>query len=276
MRRLGWATGALLAVLAVAGIALAGTASATHEDDAAVHPGVSIRIEGHGDCTGNFLFERPSDGTVFLGTAAHCVGQDLDATVRLLETSASPDGPPPREGPVLGEPAYSSWEVRGVTSQTCAVVLSCSGHPEDFALVEVREALVDRVDPAVQGVGGPTGVEDADAVERGDAVASYGNSSIRPGPSEIDAREGAVTRTHGPWTAYAAFATPGVPGDSGSPVLAGDGDALGVLVTLSGTGENGIALMDPLLDRAEDELGELVLRTAPPGETIGQRLAPIR
>jgi hypothetical protein len=144
------------------------------------------------------------------------------------------------------------------------VVLSCGGAANDFALVDVHGELEDDLRAGLYQFGGPTGIQAADEVASFDRVASFGNSSLRPGPDVLDRHHGLVQDRVGPYTVRANFDNPGIPGDSGSPVLTEDGRALGVLVTLGPTG-NGVALLEPMLAFAEREgdVGELALVTSP-------------
>jgi hypothetical protein len=101
----------------------------------------------------------------------------------------------------------------------------------DFALVRLDPADVARVDPSVPGLGGPSGVGGADA---GEAVFSYGDSSLRFGLAALRPKQGLVVEVAGAgWSSTVLTATPGIPGDSGSAFLDAGGRAIGVLSTLS-------------------------------------------
>lgn len=221
-----------------------------------------IQIAGHGQCTANFAFENAT-GSVFLGTASHCVEHDIGADVYLIQEGLAEEVSQAR-GPLLGQIAYSSWETLDVRSTPCYVIFSCIGHDNDFALVDVREELEDDVKAGLYAFGGPTGVQPAEEITPLDRVASFGNSSLRPGPDVADRHHGLVQGKSSAYTVLVNFDNPGIFGDSGSPVLTEDGRALGVLVSV-GAGYNGVTMLDPALRFAEDEggMGELRLLTAP-------------
>jgi len=99
--------------------------------------------------------------------------------------------------------------------------------PVDFAIVELPDAARDTVHPSMQGYGGPTGL--AEASEIGDRVLVFGNSPVREGTpaDDFDAREGYVVDSRNASTRYHLY-NPTIAGDSGSPALLADGQALGV------------------------------------------------
>jgi hypothetical protein len=219
---------ALAALLALA-TALAAPAAASAwapAGSASVHPGVQTYTEG-GQCTSNFVFQDGSG--VYLGQAAHCSG-----TGGQTETDGCTSGSLPLGTAVEvkgasrpGTMVYNSWlamQARGETDpSTCAY--------NDFALVKLDPADVDRVNPSVPGFGGPTGVGSAGAL--GSTVYSYGNSSLRAGVTKLSPKQGVVIQNEGGgWSHVVATLTPGIPGDSGSGFLTGSGAAIGVLSTL--------------------------------------------
>lgn len=232
-------------------------------DQASIRPGMKVMIVGHGWCTANFVFTEPSGDDLYLGTAGHCVDTDVGAPVRAPSDTGFVTGQLGLEdaGPVIGHVSYSSWAELGVTSEPCLVVLSCSGHPNDFALIRIDEAYEDEVHPAMIAFGGPTGLAPADEVVFGDRMLSYGNSPLRPGPGVADERAGVVTNPANPWTIGGYFASPAIPGDSGSPVISEDGRAVGVLTTLSATGANGVTALEPVLAFSEQRGVDVELAT---------------
>jgi hypothetical protein len=219
---------ALAASLAAAVALLApGAASAwAPAGSAAVHPGVQTYTEG-GQCTSNFVFQDGSG--VYLGQAAHCSG-----TGGQTETDGCSSGSLPLGTAVevkgASRPAtlvYSSWlamQAKGEPDpDTCAY--------NDFALVRLDPADVDKVNPSVPGFGGPTAVGSAGGL--GATVYSYGNSSLRGGVTKLSPKQGVVIQSEGGgWSHVLATLTPGIPGDSGSGFLNGSGEAIGVLSTL--------------------------------------------
>jgi hypothetical protein len=196
---------------------------------ATVHPGVVTDTAG-GQCTSNFVFTG-SDGSVYLGQAAHCAG-----TGAATETDGCGAGSLPLGTPVAvdgatrpGELVYSSWramQARGETDPgTCAF--------NDLALVRIDPADVGRVNPSVPYWGGPTGLG-AGSTAAGDLVYSYGNSPLRQGVSALSPKQGASLGDDGNgWSHTVLTLTPGVPGDSGSAFLDANGRAIGVLATLA-------------------------------------------
>lgn len=251
---------AVVAASLVASTMLLGGALA--EEEREVRPGVMIQTTGHGQCTANFAFENQT-GSVFLGTASHCVEHDVGADVHLVQEGVAGEVSLAR-GPLLGHVAYSSWEVLDVQAEPCLVLLSCIGHDNDFALVDVREELEDTVKAGLYVYGGPTDVQPTEQIAPLDRVASFGNSSLRPGPDIADRHHGVVQQESSEYTVLVNFDNPCILGGSGSPVLTEDGRALGVLVSL-GAGYNGVTMLEPALAFAEDEggMGDLELLTAP-------------
>ena len=236
MRRPVSMVGAVLIALAIMALAPAGASAWAPADQATVHPGVMTFTEG-AQCTSNFVFTQGSD--VYLGQAAHCSG-----TGGATETDGCDSGSLPVGTPVEidgadrpGTMVYNSWltmQARGETDpDTCQY--------NDFALVRIDPADVDKVNPSVPGFGGPTGVGGA---ANGSTVYSYGNSSLRGGVTQLSPKQGTVVATEGNgWSRTVYTATPGVPGDSGSGFLNGSGQAFGTLSTLQilpTAGSNGV------------------------------------
>jgi hypothetical protein len=228
--------GAVLIALAIMALAPAGASAWAPAGQATVHPGVMTFTEG-AQCTSNFVFTQGSD--VYLGQAAHCSG-----TGGATETDGCDSGSLPVGTPVEvdgadrpGTMVYNSWltmQARGETDpDACAY--------NDFALVRIDPADVDKVNPSVPGFGGPTGVGGA---ANGSTVYSYGNSSLRGGVTQLSPKQGTVVATEGNgWSRTVYTATPGVPGDSGSGFLNSSGQAFGTLSTLQilpTAGSNGV------------------------------------
>jgi hypothetical protein len=199
-------------------------------EEAQIRPGVNV-VDG--SCTSNFLFRTPDNGTLFLGTAAHCVSEtEIGEPVAI------------RGGAFQGTLAYSSFKAMEQRGDDIA--------GNDFALIELPDEVRSTVHPAMLTYGGPTGI--AEDVAQGDKVLAHGNSTLRPGgtPDEAGPREGYVTH-HGDWTTGMYFVGPGVPGDSGSAVTMADGRALGTLVTLEiapQPASNNVANLDATLGYA--------------------------
>jgi hypothetical protein len=239
-------------------------------DEALIRPGVQIHTEGRGWCTSNFVF-TDAENNIYLGTAAHCVHDSIGANVRL---QSDPDFHTGEVGPVIGNVWYSARVYESVWSEPCVSVgpvqlLSCSMGPgnsaNDFALIKINDEWKHTVHPAVLHYGGPTEIAAADSIEINDPVLTYGNSPLRPGPTPLDAREGFIQSTSQPWLARACIITSGVPGDSGSAVLSGEGEALGVLITLGVAAPcgaiNGITILETALEFAREKGYDVELAT---------------
>lgn len=215
-------------------------------NDATIRPGVQMRSDG-GQCTSNFVFLDPYNTTVYLGFAAHCVGGGDSSDTNGCTDNVNP-APIGTKIDVEGanKPAvlvYSSWtamrKIGESSSEICAV--------NDFALVALHPDDAPLAHPAMLTFGGPTQL--ATSVSLGDKVLTFGNTGLRPGPSQLDAREGYVSSS-GVWSTTIYAVTPGLPGDSGSGVLTADGAALGLLVTVSLTGSNGVTNLQKAMDYA--------------------------
>ncbi|HEX6115998.1 MAG TPA: serine protease [Solirubrobacterales bacterium] len=231
--------GVLAAVCALAVIAIVpAAASATHDADRPIHPGVMTFTDG-AQCTSNFVF-RDGGGT-YIGQAAHCSG-----TGGATETNGCDSGSLPLGSAVEvdgatrpGTLVYNSWIAMQQAGETnddaCAY--------NDFALVRIDPADAGRVNPTVPGFGGPQGVGGSGAA-LGDTVYSYGNSSLRGGVTKLSPKQGVVVQSEGNgWSRTVYTVTPGVPGDSGSGFMDGSGRAIGTLSTLQVlpvAGSNGV------------------------------------
>jgi len=232
-------------VLATVGAALTVAAPAVAKPNwapaerAAIAPGNMTFTKG-GQCTSNFVFFDRSNN-VFLGQAAHCSG-----TGGATETDGCDSGSRPLGTKVKVEGArrpatlvYNSWltmqKVGETDDNTCQF--------NDFALVKLASTDAARVNPTIPFFGGPTGLG-ADT-RPGDEVSSYGNSSLRLGLSPLRPKVGtSLGEGGGGWTHDVVTVTPGIPGDSGSAFIDGNGRAFGVLSTLQLAplaGSNGVS-----------------------------------
>ena len=223
------------------GTTTAGTAAPTWAPaaSATITPGVQMYTDG-AQCTGNFVFTDAADN-VYVGYAAHCAGLGeatdtngcLNDSVPLGTTvTFNRGGSLVSNGTQVGTGTlvYSSWRSMRAAGETdpnaCAY--------NDFALVKVSNADKGKVNPSIPFWGGPTGV-DTDGTAAGDRVYSYGNSSLRFGLSPLSPKTGISlgdAAADGGWSHPLYTVTPGVPGDSGSAFVSGDGTAVGTLSTL--------------------------------------------
>lgn len=224
-------------------------------DKATVRPGVQT-FYGDSQCTSNFVFTSPDNQTLYLGSAAHCFG-----TSAKVGDAVDIGG-----GLAGGTLAYSSWLTMGSNGQGEALEdpAACEKEEDatvcaynDFALVRVDEASEAVVHPAMLHFGGPTALAASGSVAMGEKVLTYGNTWLRQGLDPTNRHEGYVLAQDG-WTTETYTAPQGVPGDSGSGVLLGDGRALGVLVTVAYApvpGANGVTSLDLALQYAKEKAG---------------------
>lgn len=207
---------------------------------AKIAPGVQTNTAGGGQCTANFVF-TDSNGGVYVGQSAHCGG-----TGAATDTDGCLNGSVPlgttvtfeRGGSLLssgtrvgaGKLAYSSWITMNQRGEKDPNVCAYN----DFALIKVNAADVAKVNPSVPFWGGPVGINTT-GTAAGQKVYSYGNSGIRFGLEQLSPKIGISlgddAATAG-WTHPLYTLTPGVPGDSGSAFLDGQGRAVGTLSTL--------------------------------------------
>jgi hypothetical protein len=224
-RRLPVVLGAAGALATAAALAPATPAAAA---TGAIHPGVQTMTNG-AQCTANFIF-RDGGGT-YIGQAAHCSGTgsstDTDGCTSAslpLGTKVTVDG-----ATKPGTLVYNSW----LTMQSIGEKDANACAYNDIALVKLDPADAGNVDPSVPFFGGPTGVATTSPAA-GARVYSYGNSELRLGLSPLSPKVGVVVQENGGgWSHTVYTLTPGIPGDSGSAFLTGDGKALGVLSTLA-------------------------------------------
>jgi len=218
----------LLAALSAATLGLSSFLAVPVSAAGAIHPGV-MTITGGGQCTANFVFT--GRGNTYLGQAAHCSGTGQATETDGCDTGSLPLGTPveiqgaSRPGTLV----YNSWLAMQAASETdpdaCAY--------NDLALVKIDPADVAKVSGSIPVLGGPTGL-DRDGVATGEQVFSYGNSSLRAGITQLSPKQGISLGTAGNgWTHPVYTVSPGIPGDSGSPFVNDQGQALGVLSTLS-------------------------------------------
>jgi hypothetical protein len=219
--------------------AFASPASATHNPAKPIHPGVMTFTQG-GQCTSNFIF-RDGGGT-YIGQAAHCSGTGGATETDGCDSGSLPLGTQVEVGGATrpGTMVYNSWLAMQAAGETNADACAYN----DFALVRIDPADVNRVDSSVPGFGGPTGVGPSSAM-LGDTVYSYGNSSLRGGVTKLSPKQGVVVQGEGNgWSRTVYTVTPGIPGDSGSAFLSGSGQAIGTLSTLQilpVAGSNGVS-----------------------------------
>jgi hypothetical protein len=233
--RLRPALAALGAVAVAGGLITAATVSAAPSfakaSQASVRPGAQMITNG-AQCTANFFF-RDSDGNVLVGYAAHCAGapdnsatdtDGCDAASLPLGTAVTIRGAS-RPGTLV----YSSW----LAMQRAGERDRNACNFNDFALVRLHPDDVGRSNPTVPLFGGPNAL-DRDGTRGGEPVASWGNSGLRAGISQLSPKRGySLGSSADRWTHTVYTATPGIPGDSGSGVLDANGSAIGTLSTVA-------------------------------------------
>lgn len=220
----------VVALTALAALAL-GAPGAPAAAVGPIHPGVRT-YTSVGQCTANFVFSDGND--LYLGQAAHCSANGADAAVNGCDPAADPlplGAPVDIEGSdgvtYHGTLAYSSWNIMLGNGEKDPAI--CDNN--DFALVRIAPGDRGRVSTSLPTWGGPNGLRTTKTTA-GEAVYTYGSSDLRMGL--LSAKQGTSQGTSGgAWRHTIFTANPGIPGDSGSPVLDHDGKALGVLVTVN-------------------------------------------
>jgi hypothetical protein len=221
----------LVTATVVAGIGLApqgGAASRWASTKVAtIHPGV-MTVTPIGQCTANFVYFQ--GGEVYIGQAAHCAGTGTPDQTNGCSTGSLPLGTPVQiQGATKpGTLVYSSWLAMRAAHETDPATCAFN----DFALVRIDPADVARVNPSVPFWGGPTGISRT-GTKAMQPVYSFGNSSLRQGITLLQPKLGlSFGDDWGGWTHLAYQLLPGIPGDSGSPLLDVHGRAVGILSTI--------------------------------------------
>ncbi len=197
---------------------------------ATIHPGVVTLTNGSGQCTANFLFTDAARN-VYLGQAAHCSGTGEATETNGCDANSLPLGTPVSIGVsgVTGDMAYNSWLAMQKSQEKDADACAYN----DLALIKLPAGAVDKANPSVPIFGGPVGLNTT-GTSNGEAVYSYGNSSLRQGLAALSPKQGTSLGTVGNgWSHSVYTVTPGIPGDSGSAFLDSQGRALGDLSTLA-------------------------------------------
>jgi Trypsin-like peptidase domain len=194
----------------------------------AIHPGIQT-FTGGNQCTANFVFYDAAD--IYIGQAAHCAGTGAATDVNGCTASFMPLGTAVDLGTGHdGTLVYSSWALMQSLG-TPDSAPECLGN--DFALVRVAEADEGDVSPAVPFFGGPVGVAPTAGLGLGDEVYSFGNSGLRLGVEPVLSWKHGTVLASDAWSADVYTVTPGIPGDSGSGFMDAEGNAIGVLSTVS-------------------------------------------
>ena len=199
-------------------------------DEATIHPGV---WHNGSSCTANFIFTRVDpDGylvDVLIGTAAHCVS--VSSGTNECTDEADPIG---IEVDVDGatNPALHAYNAT-TTMQAVNEDDTDTCNANDFAMLSLHPADWSRVNPSIPDHGGPVALNTT-GTTLGATIYSWGNSSLRFGLRATSPKRGVAIETNeGGWNHLHYAVSPGIPGDSGSPFLDGNGRALGYLSTLA-------------------------------------------
>ena len=195
---------------------------------ATIHPGVQMVTDG-AQCTANFVFAEGEN--VYLGYAAHCAGQGEQTDLDGCSVGTYAIGTPVEiQGATRpGKLAYSSWGTMQAVDEQDGP--SCAHN--DFAFVLVDPADHGRVSPTVPHWGGPIGIAPSQ-LPAGTGLRAYGNSGLRLGLTLLSPMGGLSTGNQGGGWAHSAYTLlPGIPGDSGMPLITTDGRAVGVLSSIS-------------------------------------------
>ncbi|MCA1824885.1 MAG: S1 family peptidase, partial [Frankia sp.] len=196
---------------------------------AKVHPGVQTNSPV-GQCTANFVF-TDSKGNTYIGQAAHCTSTGGSSDTNGCTTGSMPLGTPVQvDGAATpGTMVYNSW----LTMQAAGASGDALCYGNDLALIKLDPADAANVNPSIPVWGGPVGINTSGS-PAGDAVYTYGNSSLRFGLTETSPKQGySLGDDYDGWSHTMYTVTPGIPGDSGSAILDSSGRALGVLSTIT-------------------------------------------
>lgn len=202
-----------------------------------IGPGASMTSPA--GCTFNFVFSQGS--RLFIGTAGHCVGGPGQ--------SVSTHG-----ASGFGQVVFNAWTGPVTT---------------DFALIEIHPSYHSQVNPSVCTWGGPTGVGSPSGVLDQDFLLQYGWGSASFPAAQTRSRihdEFLSSPNVLSWNGI------GSGGDSGSPLLYGDGRAAGIhtagLTPIAGVVLEQGPTIERVLQLAQDHGYNLQLETAPTRWTV--------
>jgi hypothetical protein len=223
---------AVWSLLAVAAMLVVPLASACADDGGPLAPGDYILIADH-SCSLAFILV--DENGIYFATAGHCVQVDqkvVDKNNKLVGVGAFHYLNPETGSESDGSPG------------------------QDFALIAIDPTNYDRITPALCGWGGPTGIYE-EKPGSGD-VHHYGHGTLI---GDIMPKRSGTNLANDNVAFY--WLGDGVPGDSGSAVLAADGRALGVLTHLATNGgatDNGGTHIDRGMALAAEKGGFTHLR----------------
>lgn len=237
-------------LLAASGIAAASAITPAVASPAlSPRPGDAIRV-GKAGCTLGFLL-KGTDGAKYATTAGHCA---LDTAIPGDQRRTWPVG----KGPVVslsGNPDGSSTATGRIGQVVFAEYVEAPSGDDSYDFTVIRLDRGVTANPRVRGVGGPTYVDD----ERTDSptvLTFYGTGLVF---GQVQPERQLVANTmHNPDHVYANGAAG--PGDSGAPVLAGDGGAVGLIL---GAGGNSVGIGAGSVQVGHDNAVNRILRLTP-------------
>ena len=199
----------------------------------AIHPGVqlftNVSPTTADQCTANFIYTNGMD--TFIGQAAHCSSTGAPTDTNGCTSPSAGIGASVQIGGAThpGTMVYNSWLTMQAAHESDPNVCQFN----DLALVKIDPSDVANVDPNIPHWGGPTGVNTT-GLTPFTSVYGYGNSLLRLGITLLSPKLG-ISQGDDPsgWShTTTMLVTPGIPGDSGGPLLDGAGRATGILSTL--------------------------------------------
>jgi len=204
-------------------------------DLATIRPGTPLALPGGASCPTNFLFARPDNGTLFLGTTAHCL---RDYTVGAVFSIGAPEN--------IAVVIYHSYQTMAELGESDRAALENN----DFAVVMIDSSSRDQVNPTPLVGGGPTGLADGAGFVTGHQVVTRAAT-----PEQPDWRDGVITSTIGDWALLVHHAPPILPGGMGGAVLTPQGEAVGHVISLVAApeaGANAVARLDTVMAYAAE------------------------
>jgi hypothetical protein len=203
-----------------------------------IHPGVQV-VTPFTVCTSNYVFTDDT-GAIYVGYTSHCNPNEDDQTsLNGCLMNPAPLGSRAQfvvdktrdtTGTVVGGGTivYSAWLAMHAEGQTDSTM--CNNN--DFALIKVDEADLDRVDPTVPHWGGPNTSQAAAFPSWLSPIYGYLNSQYRTGH---DSSKATVALMFWPatWNAYIYSLNFGIEHDSGAGYMDRKGRPVGTLTSLN-------------------------------------------
>lgn len=254
-------------------------------ETAVLRPGSRIGKTNDPTCTGNFLFTNPEGTKAYMGTAAHCYdagpsndpncGDEYTPITKdsiayaILYDNTTPVIPTATDVVAdIGRFVYSSFNAMQEAGEDRHIWCAWS----DFALIELNANATRVANPTMWHYGGPTQLRTSE-VANGEIVHTYGGTTLRNHPAGATRpRDGIVTPDErilanvGNDIVFHAVVPGGcIGGDSGSPMIDADGQAIGVVTrSIAGASPSCLAAyLTPMLDYMAAHGGpEVILATA--------------